>query len=138
MYTSITLSIPQSCPIAKKFLHFTQIDQWYSLSSFSAPFQTKKTATNFTFITALALCCYLVVIVVIAIETRISSYRNSTTSTKSFLGLDAGVSFAIPKEIAPTNCPFISMKSTNSLYAKQVFAIHNVPYPNSVAVNNIF
>lgn len=62
----------------------------------------------------------------------------SITSSNDFLGLWSGASFGTPNEIAPTNCPFISIKSTNSLYAKQVFAIHNVPYPNSVAVNNMF
>ena len=56
-------------------------------------------------------------------------------SVKGFRGLLAGASFANPIATIPVNWLSVSMKSISSLYAKHVFAIHNVPNPCSVAVN---
>ena len=50
-------------------------------------------------------------------------------SIKGFRGLLAGASFANPIATIPVNWLSVSMKSISSLYAKHVFAIHNVPNP---------
>ena len=55
-----------------------------------------------------------------------------------FRGLLAGASFANPTATIPVNWLSVLIKSTSSLYAKHVFAIHNVPNPCYVAVNIMF